>query len=476
MSAQFVLVAFFVTFLAVTAPAQTPWRFIVTCDSRGQTDGIQVTILSEMVEEIMSRGVDFVLFPGDLVSGYVTDGPGGFEAQLRAWVQIVKPVYDAGIGVYGCRGNHEIMDVWGIHPRPDIDPDDNYATRWLNVFGNELYPQQKLPDNGSADEKYMTYSVVHKNALIVLLDGYAGIRHDTVNRVNQKWLEAQLSVNTRPHIFITTHEPAFRALHADCLDNWPAERDALWASIGNAGGRVFLCGHDHFYDHARVVDEDDNLDNDIHQYIIGTAGARPYFWSPPYTGNNSSYTVEQRHHAEGYGYVLVEVNDLDVTLTWMERHTKDLNVSGSYEPRESWSYVVTPKLVMVRPNGGEKLAATGAYPITWKTTDGAQVDSVIIEYSTDAGQNWQQVSQCPNTGSYQWDPVPPTDSNQCLVRISDAMDRTMSDVSDGTFTIFQCRKTLAGDVNGDCYVDLLDFALLAGDWLQCGNPFDAACE
>ena len=464
------------TFLPETAPAQKPWRFIVTCDSRGQTNGIQVTILSELVEEVTSRGVDFVLFPGDLVSGYVTDGPSEFEAQLRAWIQIVKPVYDAGVGVYVCRGNHEIIDVWGRHPRPDIDPNDNYATRWLNVFGDELFTQQKLPDNGPDGEKYMTYSVVHKNAFIVLLDGYAGIRHDTVNRVNQKWLKAQLSVNTSPHIFITTHEPAFRAFHADCLDNWPAERDMLWSSIRNAGGRVFLCGHDHFYDHAQVVDEDGDLANDIHQYIIGTAGARLYSWSPPYTGNKSSYTVEQRHHAEEYGYVLVEVDDLDVTLTWMERHTKDLNVPGSYKPRESWSYVAAPRPIVVRPNGGEKLTAAGAYSITWKTIEGAQVDSVIIEYSTDAGQNWQQISQQPNTGSYQWDPVPPADSNQCLVRISDVRDRTISDVSDGTFTIFQCQKTLAGDLNGDCYVDLLDFAILAGDWLQCGNPFDAACE
>ncbi len=475
-SANFVLALFLLTSLHATAQAQTPWRFIVTCDSRGQTNGIQVTILSELVEEITSRGVDFVLFPGDLVSGYAADGPAAFEAQLRAWIQLDKPVYDAGIGVHVCRGNHEVMDVWGIHPRPNIDPSDNHATRWLNVFGNDLYPRQRLPNNGPADERFMTYSVTHKNALIVLLDGYAGIRHETVNRVNRKWLDAKLKVNTKPHIFVTTHEPAFRALHADCLDNWPAERDLLWASIGTAGGRVFLCGHDHFYDHARVDDGDGDPDNDIHQYIVGTAGARPYSWSPPYTGNNSFYTVEQRHHAEGYGYVLVEVDDLDVTLTWMERHTKDLNIPGSYEPREVWSYAVTPKPIVVRPNGGEKLAAAGTYAITWKTIEGANVDLVVIEYSTDNGQSWQEVSQWPNTGSYQWDPVPLVDSNQCLIRISNARDRAISDVSDGTFAIFQCRKALPGDLNGDCYVDVLDFAILAGDWLQCGNPFDAACE
>jgi hypothetical protein len=35
---------------------------------------------------------------------------------------------------------------------------------------------------------------------------------------------------------------------------------------------------------------------------------------------------------------------------------------------------------------------------------------------------------------------------------------------------------MAADLNGDCYVDFLDFAILAGDWLNCGNPFDASCD
>jgi len=68
------------------------------------------------------------------------------------------------------------------------------------------------------------------------------------------------------------------------------------------------------------------------------------------------------------------------------------------------------------------------------------------------------------------------DSNQCLIRIGDPLDVAISDTSDGIFTIFQCTKQLKGDLNGDCYVDFLDIAILAGDWLECGNPFDAACD
>jgi len=481
--AKLILAALLLIILPATCLAQhsgllteKPWKFIVTCDSRGSDNGIEAIILGELVNEILDQDVDFVLFPGDLVSGYAYIGPAGFEAELKAWVQMMLPVYKAGIGVYVSRGNHEVMDVWGYSIRPDIDPNDNHATRWLNVFGNDLYPEQMLPDNGPESEKYMTYAVTHKNAFIVSLDQYAGINHDDVHIVNQQWLDTQLAANTKPHIFITGHEPAFRALHSDCLDNRPAERDAFWESIRNAGGRTYLTGHDHFYDHARIDDGDGNPENDIHQYIIGTGGAYPYAWSPPYSGNNSYYTVEQLYHAENFGYVLVEVDGLNVTLIWMERHTIDLGIPGIYQPVEFWNYTVNPGPIVLSPNGGENLVTASSYNITWKTQEPAELDTVTIDYSSDNGLNWHAVDTVVNTGSYTWNPLGIADSNQCLIRIGDPEMLLLSDISDETFTIFHCQKQLRGDLNGDCYVNFLDIAILMNNWLECGNPFDAFCE
>jgi hypothetical protein len=454
--------------------SQTPWKFIVVSDSRGSTNGINMTILKELVTEIKTHGVDFVLFPGDLVYG-VGHTPSEFETQLKAWVQTMKPVYDSNIPIYVGRGNHELGDVWHSDPNTTPNPNDNFAIRWLKVFGSDSYPDQKLPPNGPPAEKYMTYSVTHKNAFIALLDGYAGIAHKLDHKVNQKWLDAQLAANTKPHIFIVSHEPAFRTYHDDCLDNFPANRDTFWVSLKNAGARIYLSGHDHFYDRACVDDGDGDPNNDIYQYTIGTAGATPYHWSPPYSGNNSNFTIEQQHHAERYGYVLVEVNDLNVTLTWMERNTNNLGVAGTYEADDTWSYSVTPKPIVLSPNGGEKLVAANTYTITWKTPEGAEIDRVTIEYSPDNDRNWEDVAICENTGSYQWD-IPLADSNQCLVRISDPNNPGVCDTSDKVFTIFQCRGNFAGDLNGDCYVDFLDFAIMSGDWLKCANPFDPSCD
>ena len=80
---------------------------------------------------------------------------------------------------------------------------------------------------------------------------------------------------------------------------------------------------------------------------------------------------------------------------------------------------------------------------------------------TAAAKAGQHVAQWPNTGWYEWDPVPTIDSTECLIRISAAQDAGISDISDGAFTIFECRKQVPADLNGDCYVDFLDIAILA---------------
>jgi UDP-2,3-diacylglucosamine pyrophosphatase LpxH len=288
--------------------AEQRWRFIVTGDSRGKNNGVNTVILGELAAEIVKRQVDFVLLSGDLVNGYVDQAT--MDSQFKTWQDTMQPVYDAGIGVYVVRGNHDLGDPPGI-------------TAWNNVFKDKY----SLPANGPAGEKNLTYSVRHKNAFIVGVDEYVRLR-----RVNQEWLDTQFAANTKPHVFIFGHEPAFKTKHKDCLDDYAVERDMFWASIKKAGGRTYFCGHDHFYNHARV-DDDGDPNNDIHQYIIGTAGAPLYDWQRDYDGENSGYTVKGIYHSKEYGYCLVKIDGLDVTVTWMERVG-----AGKYKAREVWSY------------------------------------------------------------------------------------------------------------------------------------------
>jgi hypothetical protein len=466
MHANRLLILVFVTCVlgGSVRPAQGSWRFAVMGDSRsGSVAGVNEKVLSELVNECLQRDIDFVLFPGDLVNGAAADFA-LFEEQLWNWIRVMRPLYDAGIRVYACRGNHDIADMWYALPDELPNPADNYAERWLSVFGDDDYPLYELPDNGPDGEKHMTYSVVHKNALIVSLDQYGGMNYRPLHYVNQEWLDSQLESNVKPHVFVFGHEPAFRTLHYDCLDAHPDRRDALWRSLAAAGGRAYFCCHDHYYDHARVDDGDGNPNNDVHQLIVATAGAPLYAWTGPYDGNNGDFTIEQVHHAEQYGYVLVNVDDVDVTLAWMERRDPNPLAPPFYEARELWRYKVSPNVVVLRPRAGEHVPAGQPYTIRWKTIDGAQATRVRIEYSLDAGAQWSSVGEADNTGTYVWS-TPAVDADACLVRISGVGNPKVMDATDGTFSIVQCPAKRAADLNGDCRVDFADLAILAGEWL-----------
>ena len=299
--------------LAILGPARligAPWQFVVVGDSRGNHNGVNTPILSEIAAEIVARDADFVLFPGDLVTGSTSQI--ALRSQLTNWVNTMQPVYDAGVDVYPCRGNH----------------DTGSKTVWDEIFSGTY----ALPANGPTGQENVTFSASHNNAFILGLDQYV-----TRHRVNQTWVNAQLAQNNKPHVFAFGHEPAFKAQHADCLDDYPSNRDTFLASLEGANARTYFAGHDHFYDHARI-DDDGDPSNDIHQFIVGTAGAPLREWTINYDGSNSGYTVANVNHAKQYGYMLCEVDGLEVTLTWTERVS-----AGTYEAAEVWSYTAVPE-------------------------------------------------------------------------------------------------------------------------------------
>lgn len=292
----------------ITAQAGDTTRFIVTGDSRGSSSGVNNTILSEIVQATLDENAEFILFDGDLVYG--SSDSARLQAELMQWRSVVQPLYDAGVGVFPVRGNHDSYNrnVWDI------------------VFSG----QYALPDNGPAGEENVTFSYTTKNVLVVGVDEYTN-----TYRVNQSWIDSLFEANTLPHVFVVGHAPAFKVRHSSCLDDYPSNRNTFWNSLVDEQVKLYFCGHDHFYDHIRLDDGDNDTTNDVHQIIVGTAGA-PLYSDGSYNGNNGSWTPQRVHHEASYGYVLVEVNDLDVTLTWKHRVSP-----GVYEPGgDTWSYAI----------------------------------------------------------------------------------------------------------------------------------------
>ncbi|HEY3780583.1 MAG TPA: metallophosphoesterase [Fimbriimonadaceae bacterium] len=294
------------------------YKFIITGDGRSNgipgragydENGVNKTIMQELVQQTLQSKAKFILFSGDLVLGYTTADV--FKSQLQTWQKIVDPLYDAGVHVYVIRGNHDAYSK-----------DD--ASVWDSIF----HDRYAMPGNGPEGEKDATWSAVEGNSLLIGVDEWGKHEH----AVNQAWLDEQLAKNHQPHIFVMGHEMAFKAgHHDDNLDNKPEARDAFVKSLMNAGCTTYICGHDHFYDHMLITDP--NTGQTLHQVLVGTAGA-PFYHGDKYDGHNGDWKLTQVKHIEQtYGYTLVEIKGLHVKMTFLGR-----TAPGVYTPMETIEY------------------------------------------------------------------------------------------------------------------------------------------
>lgn len=285
------------------------WKFAVVGDTHVTTNS---DTISEMIPFFIQDSIDLLLICGDIVEGGKMTSSAELETELKLWMDIFKPLYESGIGIYPVRGNHE-----------DDATDD--ISVWSQIFSGS----KALPQNGPSGETNLTYSFSHKNAFFIGLDNYINI-----HRINQSWLDQQLEQNTNPHIFVFGHEAAFKVFHSDCLDDYEAERNVFWKSMTDAGVKTYFCGHDHFFDITQWDDGDGNTENDIYQCVAGGGGG----WLMSrynYNGTNSNYTPKKMYHKVEHGYLLVELcgvtpDDLAVTITWKERTTNNTNGAIEY--------------------------------------------------------------------------------------------------------------------------------------------------
>jgi len=93
----------------------------------------------------------------------------------------------------------------------------------------------------------------------------------------------------------------------------------------------------------------------------------------------------------------------------------------------------SPTINLTAPNGGEEWLIGSQQNITWSSS---LIDNVLIEYSTNNGQNWSTIAQdvSASSGTYQWTVTSPA-TDQALVRVSDQSNANTSDVSESVFSI-----------------------------------------
>lgn len=205
---------------------------------------------------------------------------------------------------------------------------------------------------------------------------------------------------------------------------------------------------------------------------------------------NSSDVTKYGPAGEGV-YPASGVNDMEIFRLEADPSASILRTSVDYDDASSLSTFGTPNqwggqkfgslrggvvsqaldLTVTQPEGVEVLSAGSDFSIIWGQL--GTIENIKIEFSIDNGDTWAEVypPNTGNTGSYNW-LVPAVDSESCRVRVSDAVNPAVNDRS-GHFTIYTC--SLAGDLTGNCGVNLADLSIMAAEWLDCANPYDLSC-
>jgi hypothetical protein len=269
-------------------------RFMVASDFHhfSPSPNLRESMLYEFAMAAIEEEVDFMFIPGDLIIRGSED-PLARDSLLRDWRYIMDTLYHHDIRLYASRGNN----------------DAGSGPAWDSLFSG-IY---QFPRNGPEDEKNLSYAIEYQNLLFISLDQYT-----EYHKINQEWLDGILDTTGIEHIFAAGHEPAFKIYKSDCLGLYPEDRNLFWESMTGAGAKAYFSGHAHFYDHTLIDDGDGDPDNDVHQVVTGTGSA----YSHPdgeYDGDNGLWNPRRLFHEEATGYVLVELEGKDATLTWKHR-------------------------------------------------------------------------------------------------------------------------------------------------------------
>jgi len=261
-------------------PTTPSWTFGIISDTQWATtdDGrnpnsVAVDVIKQIDAQFIASGVSLVVAVGD-----VTDN--GSNAGLDTRARWAQELYNAGIGFYPLRGNHEPSAVAAkefvrVFPQTQngsnnsspsdvatfTSPDDTVmpppdATGSPFLVGTN-FTSPPYPLTG------LSYSFTYNNATFVLLDGFTppDNSNNTID-AQQTWINASLAAKPAGgHAFVFGHKGIITESHVDVLfgsdpSQDPTGTDAFISSLMNSGVRWYIGGHDHMHNRAIVTTTD----------------------------------------------------------------------------------------------------------------------------------------------------------------------------------------------------------------------------
>ncbi|MEO1332857.1 MAG: metallophosphoesterase [Myxococcota bacterium] len=316
--------------------------FAVMSDSRAASgtpmsayQGVNREVIEQLFAVATQRGIDFAIFAGDLITGYVTQET-EYRRQIMAWQEAVEP-FAMHLPVYEGIGNHEFLgDAWASGWLAGRRAGKTSETVFAELVVNPKNAPAARDGEPSFEETVFSFDrgVVHFAALNsnyffrnhLERDDHpakdrGGYREGWITDEQLAWLEGDLAAarsRGAKHLFVFTHEPAFpngghvqdamwyRGRIPEVLER----RDAFLEILFRHEVLAVFFGDEHNYSRTRI---DSTLDpkyaGRLWQIITGGAGA-PYYardLTVPWARNVESF--EPVHHV-----VVVDVRGENVWL------------------------------------------------------------------------------------------------------------------------------------------------------------------
>jgi len=401
-----------------SAPAQS-WKFAVMSDTQwiGNDDGknpnsVAVDIIRQLNQQFISQGVKFVIQVGDL-----TDS--GSAIALNTTAVFRQELYNAGIGFWPLRGNHE-SSMAAANQFVSLFPQTTGG--FMNdtpgsAFGITTDPGQPIPrvsgprffagtispiPTAPTGFTGLCYAFDYSNARFVLLDQFTpttGAAHSTVDANQVAWVGGQLA--GRPgntHAFVFGHKGIITENHVDTLfgsdpSKDVADQDAFITSLDTNGVRYYIQGHDHMHNRSLVSvttgTPTDGISPKVENVLLASDSSK--FYTPgntvanagnplypgiqsnddkfdvPVFGHKRQAQIAQELHT--IGYYIFTVNGPRVTAEFYSTALANVAPAGCSGPNCEWLIPSTPTLNFIRTetfgysmNGREFLVCEAGQP------------------------------------------------------------------------------------------------------------------